>query len=317
MAIIACVTSVILLQACVYVPPVWDGSDAINLLQTIEEGITTKAEVLEQLGEPSYRNEDQRKFTYSGHKSGGFIAIGSIGMAGAGLIDEEPWWVEIQFDDNDVVVSLKSSEVTTASDSEVCNFAISTKDGAVSWEAAAAWRSYVKEAKRRGLTPEQCALQLLADEEARAREIAECETAISEVVNLDRDSLLALKAECETALGPEKRWMWTCLFAHQGDLRSQYNLGKSYHYGQAPGGADLSKALLWYTLANSSGYREPEYQHCYYKADIGYTCDEPTDLLSEVRLQLSDESIAKVNEFVTDWQPNPEECEVGSVQFEN
>jgi len=152
-------------------------------------------------------------------------------------------------------------------------------------------------------------LQSLADEEARAKETAECETVISEAVNLDRDSLLDLKVDCEKALGPEKRWMLTCLLAHQGDGRSRFDLGISYHYGQAPGGADLSKALLWYTLAKSSGYREPGYRYCYHKADVGFTCDEPEDRLLEIRSKLTDRSISEVDELVTDWQPNPPECE--------
>ena len=46
---------------------------------------------------------------------------------------------------------------TSASDNEVCNFAITMKDGTASWESQAAWLSDVNEAKRRDLTPEQCA----------------------------------------------------------------------------------------------------------------------------------------------------------------
>ena len=46
---------------------------------------------------------------------------------------------------------------TSASDSVICNFAITTKDGTVSWESRANWLGYVNEAKRRNLTPEQCA----------------------------------------------------------------------------------------------------------------------------------------------------------------
>ena len=46
---------------------------------------------------------------------------------------------------------------TGASDSVICNFAITTKDGTVSWESRADWLGYVNEAKRRDLTPPNCA----------------------------------------------------------------------------------------------------------------------------------------------------------------
>ncbi len=55
------------------------------------------------------------------------------------------------------VASGQASGSTSASDSVICNFAITTKDGTVSWESRADWIGYVNEAKRRNLTPEQCA----------------------------------------------------------------------------------------------------------------------------------------------------------------
>ena len=58
---------------------------------------------------------------------------------------------------NDVTAGSRSSGYTSASDSVICNFAITTKDGTVSWESRANWLGYVNEAKRRSLTPEQCA----------------------------------------------------------------------------------------------------------------------------------------------------------------
>jgi hypothetical protein len=45
----------------------------------------------------------------------------------------------------------------SASDYEVCNFAVTMKDETVVWESRADWLGSVKEAKRRNLTPEQCA----------------------------------------------------------------------------------------------------------------------------------------------------------------
>lgn len=55
------------------------------------------------------------------------------------------------------VTSGRAGGSTSASDYEVCNFAITMKDGTVSWESQAAWLGSVNEAKRRNLTPDQCA----------------------------------------------------------------------------------------------------------------------------------------------------------------
>ncbi len=44
-----------------------------------------------------------------------------------------------------------------ASDYAVCSFAIIRKDGKASWASQASWLGDVNEAKRRNLTPEQCA----------------------------------------------------------------------------------------------------------------------------------------------------------------
>ncbi len=44
-----------------------------------------------------------------------------------------------------------------STDYEICNFAVTMKDGTASWESGEAWLGYVNEAKRRDLTPEQCA----------------------------------------------------------------------------------------------------------------------------------------------------------------
>ena len=44
-----------------------------------------------------------------------------------------------------------------APDYEICNFAVTLKDGRASWESRAAWLDSVKEAKRRNLTTESCA----------------------------------------------------------------------------------------------------------------------------------------------------------------
>ena len=73
----------------------------------------------------------------------------------AGALDDD-LEAAIKIYKNDVA-SDRAGRSTSASDSVICNFAITTKDGTVSWESRADWLGYVNEAKRRNLTPDQCA----------------------------------------------------------------------------------------------------------------------------------------------------------------
>lgn len=49
------------------------------------------------------------------------------------------------------------SGANNAADYEVCNWAITMKDGSAVWETRTAWLGHVNEAKRRDLTPDHCA----------------------------------------------------------------------------------------------------------------------------------------------------------------
>lgn len=50
----------------------------------------------------------------------------------------------------------RASGFTSASDYEICNYAITMEGGTASWESREAWIYYVAEAKRRDLTLERC-----------------------------------------------------------------------------------------------------------------------------------------------------------------
>jgi len=160
-------------------------------------------------------------------------------------------------------------------------------------------------------------LQALADEEVRVEEVAECEAAISEAVKLDRESLLGLKSECERRLGPEASWVLTCLLANHEDARSQYEYGKAYDTGYAPGAPyyptrlpprkDPRKAYMWYRLAEISGYIK-EAKHCFYRSSTGWSCRSP-EPLKAVASALNQEEIAEAEEAIANWRPNLSECE--------
>ena len=101
--------SFLILQGCIYVPPVWDIFDAIGFVQFIEEGVTTKPRVLALFGEPDRVDEENNVLHYSGRQSLGGICFGAYGSGDCGLIKERSWWVTIEFDENDVVATVKSS----------------------------------------------------------------------------------------------------------------------------------------------------------------------------------------------------------------
>lgn len=101
----------LLLQGCVpvYVPPVWDVGDEIHDADEIVEGVTTKTEVLELLGEPHWVHG--RSFRYSGStSSGAWALLAATGNAAiGGFIDAERWWVYVSYDEDDYVETFATS----------------------------------------------------------------------------------------------------------------------------------------------------------------------------------------------------------------
>ena len=99
----------VLLSACIYVPPVWDAGDAIYLLDFIEVGVTTKEEIVARLGDPDfvYEEDDGSRFTYDGYKSGGFFVIIYVPPI-PGEADPSHWQVHIDFDEDDVVRAVRT-----------------------------------------------------------------------------------------------------------------------------------------------------------------------------------------------------------------
>ena len=102
---------VLLLVGC-YVPPVWDIGDEINQVHWIEEGVTTKAEILDKLGEPDVNSANQRMIYYSGSQSAGAWFFAAGGQAAGGLLDEEFWTVRILFNEEGVVDFIMTSDDT-------------------------------------------------------------------------------------------------------------------------------------------------------------------------------------------------------------
>ena len=101
----------LLVSGCVYVPPVWEGAHAIDQLEFIEPGVTTKDEVVAKFGQPAktYEGTLWTYFVYKGYKSGGFIVFVYVPPV-PGEADPSEWTVAIAFDENDVVTEVWTAE---------------------------------------------------------------------------------------------------------------------------------------------------------------------------------------------------------------
>jgi hypothetical protein len=113
-------STAITLAGCVYVPPVWDADDAIHSVDEIEEGITTREEVLDILGEPDRVHEDGNVYYYAGEYSEGFImSLGFPLPPGGGLLEEGRWYVRVIFDESGIVHWAEASDQRVETEARV------------------------------------------------------------------------------------------------------------------------------------------------------------------------------------------------------
>ncbi len=87
----------------------WDVFDEIGYVGSIEEGVTTKEQVIQALGEPDSENKAENTIKYHGTGSTGALCIGGGYQASCGLIKEEWRWITIYLYDKDVVSGVASS----------------------------------------------------------------------------------------------------------------------------------------------------------------------------------------------------------------
>jgi outer membrane protein assembly factor BamE (lipoprotein component of BamABCDE complex) len=87
-------------------------ADAIHKVDQVEEGTTTREEVLKLLGEPDWKGESvfrggEYVFGYSGSTSAGALLFG---WGHGRVLYRENWWIDVTFDENGVVREVFSSE---------------------------------------------------------------------------------------------------------------------------------------------------------------------------------------------------------------
>jgi hypothetical protein len=108
--------SVMPLAACLYVPPVWDITDANNQIDSIRIGQTTRAEVLSLVGDSpalcaGASRETSRWYRYSGtHSAGRFAYAGGDRKS----LAEAPWYLNISFNDRGVVETIDTNPPPSA-----------------------------------------------------------------------------------------------------------------------------------------------------------------------------------------------------------
>ncbi len=203
----------VFLCGCVYVPPVWDAVDEIYQLDFIEPGVTTKDQVLARLGEPD--TSDEGEVRYTGLKStGAFIFILPTGLPI--VYDKEEWWVTIEFDEDNVVSAVRTSE------------------DAAPESLYAAETGHVA---RAALEKESRAdLQKSAEEG-------------------DPEAAWELSQSFPQATDPRNNLFWLCRAANLGHTKAQREMGGRHWYGiSVP--EDRVRGFLWHSLAARNGSDE-------------------------------------------------------------
>jgi TPR repeat protein len=171
----------------------------------------------------------------------------------------------------------------------------------------------VAEAKRRAAewqpNPTECELEPMQEafwspdelaefnwvtkEELREIRAQQCELPLTEAIKLDAETQLHLATDCiGLGLGAPVIWRWRCLSAHQGDHAAQNHVGHYFRVGSTNVQQDLVEAYKWYGLA------------------IGNGNERATELRHSISGQMTPDQIAEAEHLITEWEPNPAECEV-------
>jgi TPR repeat protein len=138
--------------------------------------------------------------------------------------------------------------------------------------------------------------------EEMRQERAACYFDIAAVVKLDPASQTLKYHRCKAYLGPsisDRRFVLTCLAAHNRDIEAQIALGYAYQTGRELVAQDGIQAYKWLALAD---HRGQEFLH----GSIG-----------AVASQMTPDQIAEAERLVAEWEPNSAECAVEGEQAEN
>lgn len=113
----------------------------------------------------------------------------------------------------------------------------------------------------------------------------------------------------------QKRWDRICLGAHQNDPNAMAGLGHSYEEGIEGHKTDLTRAYVWYRLAEKNGVVESG--SYYVKTAEGWECcgDKPrSEHLAEM---MTPEEIAEAEGLLGNWHPNPAGCEIQTAESDS
>jgi hypothetical protein len=103
---------------------------------------------------------------------------------------------------------------------------------------------------------------------------------------------------------------WLCKAAHGGHPRAPFNLGRLHYYGLESVQEDYVQAYAWYSLARTSGYKEPNEPSPTFRTETGWRCCFPHPTLDELSEKMTSAEIAEAERLAVDWKTNPLACEL-------
>ncbi len=132
----------------------------------------------------------------------------------------------------------------------------------------------------------------------RHAKLEACNLPFSEAMQLDAATQYERSYFC-LEIGDEVRRKWSCLAAHSGFAGAQLSLGVRYKYGYGGVQSDAELSYLWSALAAKNGMAGA------------------TNFVDRLRANMTPDQIAEAERLVTEWKPNPAECDVEVVSTGN
>jgi hypothetical protein len=103
-------------------------------------------------------------------------------------------------------------------------------------------------------------------------------------------------------------WKFNCLAANQNHPYAQALVADHYRHGSDPVERDVLRAYVWYRLAELNGYEGR--QNLRTKLETGgWTCCTAKPYSEALAVNMTPSELADGERLVSEWKPNPAECE--------
>jgi hypothetical protein len=161
-------------------------------------------------------------------------------------------------------------------------------------DGQSAEEAILRERERQRLERERQKLERERQEEAAAL----CKQPLTEAMMIDAEAQLQRAIDCGE-FGHQAVFRWRCLAAHQRSHSAQNHVGHYYRVGSDPIQQDFVEAYKWYSLAAASGNKRA------------------AELRQKASAKMTPAQIAEAGRLVTEWDPNPAECDEIAAQAGN